>query len=260
MTATKAMLTMVIPLAMSLAAEPAMAGFCADSAGPDVLYCDDFSGSDPLSAYMVHNYGFPSISVVDQQLQWVNNYGGGGVSAYVVNDASIPFRDTSFTTTVEFSTPGYLRSLMGIGYYASLSDPGNAAWMLWALQLDEQNAYFIFYDGSHSVSIPTSASFAINTPYDIRLVVESSGQVSGYVDGGLVFQQTFDLSSFPTLMYPGFVGNAYGWLPETQIYTDAIARSIPELPTWTLLVVGFAALGWASARRLKNRPTPMSLG
>ena len=72
-----------IALMICALAAPALAGFCANNAGPSVLYCDDFSGLDPLSNYVIWNgvYQFSSISIVNQELALQNNGSSPGLAA-----------------------------------------------------------------------------------------------------------------------------------------------------------------------------------
>ncbi len=225
-----------------------------------MLYCDDFSGLDPLSNYVIWNgvYQFSSISIVNQELALQNNGSSPGLAAaYIMNNSSISFHDTVLEAKVEFSSSMSVRSLMGVGFWANPNTP-NDNFVTWDLQLDEQNAYLIGVVGGVGFRYPTYLGSYLqpNTVYDLALVIEGTviegaDYVLGLVNGQPVFSTTLaSLASLPSTMHPGFDSNAYGYAdaPETLYYSDAIAHSIPatsipEPATWVAMILGFAASG-----------------
>jgi hypothetical protein len=61
-----------------LISQISFAGFCASATDPSTVYCEDFSGPNPLANYIITNgylgsIPFTSIGVINQTLVWVNN-------------------------------------------------------------------------------------------------------------------------------------------------------------------------------------------
>jgi hypothetical protein len=138
------LLVVVIPASLCAVPQISFAGFCATQTDPSIVYCEDFSGPNPLANYNVSNpwsvyapeaVPFTSISVIDQKLAWVNNPSG---LAWAIVDSKTPItiRDTLLEADVQLQTDtASLRSFVGIQFYAN-----DNTTIRWALQLDELSA------------------------------------------------------------------------------------------------------------------------
>jgi hypothetical protein len=225
----RCVVTAVILLSLCLIPQASFAGFCASQTDPSVVYCEDFSGTNPLTNYTVTNPwgsgpGFKSIGISNQQLAWVNNPAGGALASVIYNRQNLNVANTSLEADVQFVTSAALRSNMGIGLFGDTSYPGVRIQL--GLQLDDQRAALSVVNdfGGINNTVSNGYPLAPNQTYRIRLEIEGATRVRGYIDGSLVVDVQQDLSSFPAQMFPGFVGNAYGWYPETQLYSNVIAR------------------------------------
>jgi hypothetical protein len=226
-------------LSLCMVPQISLAGVCANQTDPAIVYCEDFSGPNPLANYTINNpvdgdLPFTSISVINQTLQWVNNPSGFAV-ALVAHNTPVNVRDTSLEADVQFKTSIPLRSAMGVTFVGA---PGSASnEILYFLQLDEQRAYFLLRIAGVTQAYESTyfPSLVPNKTYRLRLEIVGTTEVRGYVDGVLLFDNTYNLSGLPALMYPGFEGSAYGYPAETQVYANAIARH-----HFNLNCVGFA--------------------
>ena len=255
----RAMSISTVALALAVFhAQPSYAGFCANNAGPSVLYCDDFTDPNALSNYTVTNFNdkYASISVVDDQLALLSEWpsSGGFAAAYVAYNTAVQFRDTAFDARVEFSTADMPRSLVGIAFVGNPGNP-NPNYVSWDLQLDEQRAYFLGRIGDQPFSYSTPFAFNANQVYDLTLEVVGTDSLLGFVDGTLVAETHLVLSGLPAQMYPNLGGNAYG-NPETEFLTDEIVHVLPVVPepaTWTMMLLGFGGLGLLGCRARRSK-------
>jgi hypothetical protein len=241
------------------------AAYCSSQTDANVLYCEDFSGTNPLGSYTVTNpwHGsipFTSISVNNEKLAWANNT-SGLASAMVNRNTPMAFIDTVLEADVRFDTANpQLRSFMGTQWFLGPTSSDFQNRIVWGLQLDEHRAY-LDLNVAGGIQIHTSRTFASLVPgktYRLRLDVGGDRGIRGYVDDSLLLDESYDFSGLPRLLNSGLVGNLYGYFPETQQYDNVLVRTIPEPSTGSLLAVGIPMLlaGILLQRRLGSKQNP----
>ena len=218
---------------------------------PSVVFCEEFSESNPLAAYTIvnpmgNNYPF-AVSIVNEALVYTNSYPGLAFASAVHNNA-LAYRNTLFEVDERFNTQNAgLRSAMAIAW--STLTPFWQERIIMNLQLDEDNVVLAWgtagWGGDRRYYFPLNPS----QTYRLGLAVEEVPGLNrptilafkGYVNGTLVFSETEDtlginLSTLPLQMQPVFQGGSYAWSPVDQVFDNAIIRQR----------VNFACVGFES--------------
>ncbi|GEM_PF-1264744 len=226
--------SLVVSLLFSVGQLYAAAGFCSSQTDPTIVYCEDFSETNPLDAYIVNNplsagySAYSSISIINQTLVFRDS--GGFAVANVVSNRTFDWQDSSLEGSVKFATNPALRNLMGIFWVSGTPGPGYS-YISWDLQLDEKAAYLIIVLNGNLVAYQAVAYPALqpDRSYVMRLDIEGSQKVRGYINGVLELTADVDLSGFPPLQSIAFGGDSYYWYPVDQIFEYAVARRIPRV-------------------------------
>jgi hypothetical protein len=207
----------------------ATAGFCPSQTDPTIVYCEDFSGPNPLGAYTVNNpisagySAYSSISIINQTLVFRDSL--GFAVANVVSNRTLNWQDSSLQSSIKFATNPALRNLMGIFWVSGT--PGQS-YISWDLQLDEKNAYLIIVLNGKLLAFQPVAYPALqpNQSYVMRLDIEGNQKVRGYIDDVLVLTANVDLSGFPPLQNIAFGGDSYNDYLVDQVYEYAVVKHI----------------------------------
>ena len=201
--------------------------FCASQTSSSIIFCEDFSGADPLAQYTVFNYRDPfSIFVENEELVY-RQPGYGFSAAAALHNNALEFRDTSFEADLRFETSNSnLRTRMGIEW---CTEPLFDHRIHWGLQHDEDvGAFEVFINGTNVTGVVTfPVTVEPNVTYRVRLDVEGNNKIKGYVDGNLIFDRTIDLSGLPQFMRPAFHGNSHAGSLD-QHYDNAIIQAKPS--------------------------------
>lgn len=224
-----------------------LAQFCANQTDPSIVYCEDFSGTDPLSAYTVDN-GVAgnepyNISITNEELVLASTQRRFSVTDIMYNTA-FDFRNSSFESNLRFDTPNaLLRSASEIFW---TSDPTGSLdshgqyFIALTLQLDERRVYLSWGLGAGNPRgnrwVPWVPS-GPNEDYRVELEIEEVPGTSrptilalkGYVDGTEVIgfneeELGIDMSGFPPILYPSFRGATHASSPISHVYDDAVIR------------------------------------
>lgn len=198
---------------------------------PHVVFCEDFSGADPLADFTLENPPAPSggqsamtIGINDQALTFDHLSGFGVANALTATTHA--FADTSVEAQVriETSISPEPRGFAAIGWADGSTSQG---YILFGLQLDEDRAYIFAGEGSVSDYAAASLAVAPNTTYLLRLGVTLPNLIEGYVDDQLVVSLVFDLSLFPAQMNLALGGNSY---PSLRLRHDNLVLRVLNLP------------------------------
>lgn len=217
-----------------------VADYCDTLGDPTVVFCDDFSGSNPLAAYLVENPPSPSGG---QSPRSISINGGELSSAYVIGFGvtkissltALPVRNHSLEGLVRFSTASSVRSSAGINWLDGVSS--NLRQIQFWLQDDENAAYLEIDQRGPSLTGTyrrEGVSYPVlnNTTYQLRLDItpDTGGnhRLRCYVNGVLVMDVTDALSLLPALMRPGFAGNSHGTVDLR--YDNLVVRALDQPP------------------------------
>ena len=190
-------------------------------------------------------------------------YGGGSLYATSTDTG------TSFTTLYTLNTEGRVESYGALGF----TDPGNlftpltvpisalayAGGTLYATSTDAVSSYTTLYTLNAEGRVESYGALGFTDPGN--LFSPLSVPITGLTfEGGSLYATSADAGTSYTTLYKlnteGRVESygALGFTDPGNLFTpltvpiNAIAGSVPELSTWSMLLAGFVSLGFAGVR------------